>query len=352
MYRPGWRLGSADRNPAESGRGCRGGQGLGGIVGQSPVMQEVYRQIEVVAQTDATVLIEGETGVGKDLVARTLHALCPRAARPFVAFNASNLPEQLFESELFGHMKGAFSGAHESHIGLARAANGGTLFIDEVGELPLPNQAKLLRFLDTKEVRAVGATRSQKVDVRILCATNRDLLEEIRRKRFREDLYYRLRVISLRVPSLRERREDVPLLIRHFLEVFRQQYGKAVAEISREAWELLTSHEWYGNVRELENELERAVVLTPAGRRVEVEALSPQIRNAVKNPPVPLGKVSNLREYRRQLDRRMVLEALERTAWNVSAAARDLGMSRVGLTKKLKTLGLRRPGSARATGSE
>ena len=316
--------------------------GLGNIVGASPAMQEMFRQIELVARTDVTVLVEGETGTGKDLVARTLHRLSLRAARPYVAFNASNLQEQLFESELFGHVKGAFSGAHESHEGLARAANTGTLFIDEVGELQPANQAKLLRFLDTKEVRAVGSTGTSRVDVRIICATNRDLMAEVKKGKFREDLYYRLRVITLEVPPLRERQGDVPLLIEHFLSRFSSQYRKTIDGISKEARSVLLKHSWQGNVRELENEMERAVVMTPNGKTIDVGVLSPEMRCSFEDEAEPKTKMG-LQEYRRSVERQIMIETLERTGWNVTAAAKELDISRVGLTKKMKRLGVRRP---------
>lgn len=317
-------------------------EGLGEIVGASPVMQKLFEQIEAVAQTDATVLVEGETGTGKDLVSRTLHRLSLRAWKPFVAFNASNLQEQLFDSELFGHAKGAFSGAHESHQGLARAANRGTLFIDEVGELQSTNQAKLLRFLDTKEVRAVGSTTTHRVDVRIICATNQELLTQVERGRFREDLYYRLRVITLAVPPLRRRLSDVSLLVEHFLSQFSVQYGKVLEGISDETRSLLGQHTWPGNVRELKHEMERAVIMTPDGESIQPGALSPELRAALQEKPRPKAKMG-LREYRRQAEREFMIETLERTGWNVTAAAKELDISRVGLTKKMKRLDVQRP---------
>lgn len=316
-------------------------QGLGDLIGQAPRMTELFEQIEMVAATDVTVLAEGETGTGKDLVARTIHCMSSRASKPFIAFNASNLQRQLFESELFGHVKGSFSGAHDHHEGLARAADGGTLFIDEVGELPLANQAKLLRFLDTKEVRSVGSTKTRRVDVRIVCATNRDLQEEVRKGDFREDLYYRLRVITLQVPPLRERLDDLPLLIDHFLHRFSDQYNKRIRGLSDEAHRVLQKHAWRGNVRELENEMERAVVMTPEGEEVQPSVLSTEVR-AAPPPPEPQPGMG-LKEYRQAVERRIVLETLERTGWNVSAAARELDISRVGLTKKMKRLGIERP---------
>jgi DNA-binding NtrC family response regulator len=303
-------------------------------------MRELYRELEMIAGTDVTVLVEGETGTGKNLVAQTLHERSSRAARPFVALNASNFQEQLFESELFGHVRGAFSGAHQDHEGLARAAQGGTLFIDEVSELSPTNQARLLRFVDTLEVRPVGSTRCHHVDARIVTATNRCLLAGVKAGRFREDLYYRLRVVHLRVPPVRDRPEDLPLLIRHFLERFTKQYGKELAGISEEAREALRAHPWPGNVRELENEIERAVVMTPNGGVIGSAVLSDEVRSP-QAPPPEAGV--GLREARRGAERRLILETVRRNEWNVSATARDLRLSRVGLTKKMKRLGIERP---------
>jgi transcriptional regulator with PAS, ATPase and Fis domain len=294
----------------------------------------------MVAETDVTVLVEGETGTGKNLIAHTLHRLSPRAGLPFVALNASNLQEQLFESELFGHVRGAFSGAHQDHQGLARAAQGGTLFIDEVGELSPSNQARLLQFLDNKLVRPVGSTRPHEVDVRIVAATNRDLRRAVDEGRYREDLYYRLRVIHLRVPPLRERPDDVPLLVRHFLDRYNSEHGKRVAGVSEHAWAALQAHTWPGNVRELENEIERAVVMTPNGDEIRSALLSEEIRNR-RGGDASGG--AGLREHRRQAERRMIVATLRRHDWNVSASSRELGFSRVGLTKKMKRLGIERP---------
>ncbi len=314
--------------------------GLRNIVGRSPAMVDLYRQVEMVAGTDVTILLEGETGTGKNLIARTIHELSTRAGKRLVSLSASNLHEQLFESELFGYVKGAFSGADHDHEGLARAAAGGTLFIDEVGELSAVNQARLLRFLDTKEVRPVGSTRSIAVDVRILAATNRRLREAVESGDFREDLYYRLRVVRLRVPPLCERPEDLPLLIDHFLERFAREHHKEIEGLSDAAREALLAHSWSGNVRELENEIERAVVMTPEGGAIELSALSSEIRPEVI-PRVRRG--TGLREYRREAESRLIVATLERYGWNVSAAARELGFSRVGLTKKIKRLGIDRP---------
>ncbi|MFP3940640.1 MAG: sigma-54 interaction domain-containing protein [Thermoanaerobaculia bacterium] len=332
------REGFAPSREESDGPPCRG---LEEIVGGSRAMQSLFREIRTVADADVTVLVEGETGTGKNLIAETIHSLSPRADEPFVALNASNLQEQLLESELFGHVKGAFSGAHQDHAGLARAADGGTLFIDEVGELSASNQARLLQFLDSKTARPVGSTRSYTVDARIVAATNRCLQDAVRQGQFREDLYYRLHVIHLRVPPLRERPEDLPLLIDHFLRKFSALHDRAIAGLSNEARALLLAHPWSGNVRELENELERAVIMTPPGETIGALVLSEEVRSTGVQAP---GDGMGLREYRRQAERRVILATLRRHGWNVSAAARELGFSRVGLTKKLKRLGIERPG--------
>jgi DNA-binding NtrC family response regulator len=319
------------------------------MVGRSPAMCQLFARIATIAQTDCVVLIEGETGTGKDLVARALHQQSRRAGGPYVAFNAATLPDQLFESELFGHVKGAFSGAHESHEGLARAADGGTLFIDEIGELPRSHQAKLLRFLDTLEIRAVGAARARRVDARILCATNRDLQAAVESGAFRPDLFFRLRVLWLRVPTLRERTSDLPLLVLHFVDKLSRLYGKHIPAVSAEAMDHLLSYGWPGNVREMEHELSQAVVLTPSGREIGPEVLSASVRRARRGctkadaPGIPWEGLP-LATRRRQAEREVIVETLHRQGWNVSASAQALGISRVGLTRKLKALGIRRPG--------
>ena len=310
------------------------------IVGRSPAMEDLLEKIRMVAETDATILLQGETGTGKSLIARAVHRMSHRSRGRCVVLAASNLQEQLFESELFGHVRGAFSGAHQDHEGLARAAEGGTLFLDEVGELSAANQSRLLNFLDTKEVRPVGSTGNHPVDVRIIAATNRDLRRRVDTGKFREDLYYRLRVIHLRVPPLRERTEDVPELVEHFLDVFCARHGKRIEEVTAEARSLLVHHTWPGNVRELENEVERAVLMTPDGAPLESSKLSDEIRSRAA-PPVEAGV--GLREYRRRAESRLIVATLERRDWNVAASARELGLSRVGLTKKMKRLGIERP---------
>ncbi len=311
------------------------------IIGQSSIMRELLHEIEIVSRTDASVLIEGETGVGKTLMARTLHRQGPRAEGPFIALNAASLPEGLFESELFGHVKGAFSGAHDHHKGLARAADGGTLFIDEVGELSLGSQAKLLGLLDEREVRPVGGLRSTRSDFRLISATNKDLPALVRERAFRRDLFYRLRVVSLRIPNLKERAEDLPLLADHFLRHYCHKYGKKLGGLSPQALDSLRRHNWKGNVRELKNEIERAVILTPPDQEIQTSVFSLAAEPASQHSRVP---TSTLKRSRQQAESRLIRETLVNHRWNVSAAARVLGISRVGLTRKLKRLGIYRPG--------
>src|SRR6476661_3354934 len=235
--------------------------GLDGIIGQSPKMRAIFDLIQTIAPQSSRVLITGESGTGKELVARAIHENSMRAQAPFITINCGAFPETLLESELFGYMKGAFTGANENRQGLFRAAHGGTLFMDEIGNMPLPMQVKLYRVLQEGKVRPVGSNEESDVDVRIIAATNKDFEKEIAEGRFREDLYYRLSVIPIQVPALRERREDIPLLARHFLESFRKTMEKPINGISPEAMRQLESYDWPGNVRELENTMERAVAL-------------------------------------------------------------------------------------------
>jgi len=318
------------------------------MVGRSAPMLELYRRIGLSARTDEVVLIEGETGAGKELVARALHRESRRANGPFVAVNASTIPEPLFESELFGHVKGAFSGAHENHRGLADAAHRGTLFVDEVGELSCASQAKLLRFLDDREVRPVGGIRSTAVDLRIVCATNRDLQRAVEERTFRADLFYRLRALWLRVPSLRERLGDLPLLIGHFLRDLCRCHRRELPAVSAEAMERMLAYRWPGNVRELKHELAQAVVLTPAGEAIGPRSLTSCTRKdtAAGNGAERLvdeREIRSLTDHREQAEREVISATLHDLGWNVSAAARALDISRVGLTRKLKALGIRRP---------
>jgi Nif-specific regulatory protein len=286
------------------------------------------------------VLIEGETGTGKELIASAVHYGSPRRDKLFVAQNCAALPENLLESELFGHKRGAFTGATEDKKGLFELADGGTLFLDEIGEMPLSLQAKLLRALQEGEIRPVGATATKKVDVRIVGATNRDLEKEVAAGRFREDLFYRLRVFPLRLPPLRERREDVPLLAGHFLERYGREFGKPATGFSQQAMEVLQSYAWPGNVRELENEVQRLVIQLEPNEFVQPEHLSPRIRQ-VENLIVRVHPAKGtLREMMDQVEKWILLEALREHDQNKSATAKTLGITREGLHKKLKSLGL------------
>ena len=303
-------------------------------------MQAVFKQLSKVVDTRVTVLIEGETGTGKELIASAVHYTSLRREKLFVAQNCAALPENLLESELFGHKRGAFTGAVEDKKGLFELADGGTLFLDEIGEMPLSLQPKLLRALQEGEVRPVGATVTKKVDVRIVGATNRDLEKEVAAGRFREDLYYRLRVFPLRLPALRERREDIPLLAGHFLERYGREFGKPAAGFSQQAMEVLQSYKWPGNVRELENEVQRLVIQLDPNEYVQPEHLSPRIRQVENLIDRVHPAKGTLREMMEQVEKWILLEALREHDNNKSATAKTLGITREGLHKKLKSLGL------------
>lgn len=318
--------------------GGRGGQQE--IVGSSSVMRTLNDQLGKVVDTRVTVLIEGETGTGKELVASAIHYRSRRRDKLFVGQNCAAMPEQLLESELFGHKKGAFTGATEEKKGLFEIADGGTLFLDEVTEMPLSLQSKLLRALQEGEIRPVGATQERRVNVRIVAATNRTLEKEVAEGRFREDLYYRLKVFPLRVPPLRERREDVPILADHFLKRYQAEMGKPVGGFSQQAMELLQSYEWPGNVRELQNEIQRLMIQVDPGGFVTPDLLSPRIRQVEG----VVGRVKpakgTLKEMMDQLERWLLIEALREHDNNKTAAAKTLGITREGLHKKLRAFGL------------
>jgi two-component system response regulator PilR (NtrC family) len=304
--------------------------GLDRIIGVSKAMDGVFKMVRSVAGTGSTVLISGESGTGKELVAKAIHALSPRKDAAFVSVNCGALTETLLESELFGHMKGAFTDAHQNKKGLFEAAHRGTLFLDEVGDTPPSMQVKLLRAIQDRRIRRVGGTDEIEVDTRIVAATNRSLQAMVREKRFREDLYYRLNVIPIHIPSLRERREDVPLLAAHFLEHFSREMGKSVAKISQEAMERLCQYAWPGNVRELENVIERAVALetTPA---ILVERLPETLQGpAVALAPTQTGDLQHgfsLDEHIRVVERQLLMKALEQSQGDRAQAARLLGIT-------------------------
>ena len=311
------------------------------MIGSSPVMQALYEQIRRTAPTQARVLIIGENGTGKELIARALHRNSTRASRPFVAVNCAAVPHELFESELFGHERGAFTGATARRRGKFTRAHGGTLFLDEVAEIRPPLQAKLLRALESGEVEPVGADREQKIDVRVIAATNRDLEEAVAAGEFRQDLYYRLQVVTLEAPPLRSRREDIPDLAAHFLE-------RACAEnhlkkqLSPEALERMAQHPFPGNVRELRNLVERLVILTPGATLTasHVDAALPGPAAGKDALPQIHG---NLRDAVTEFERRLVLGVLEAQRWHMTATAEQLGLERSHLYKKLKSLGIEKP---------
>jgi two-component system response regulator AtoC len=318
-----------------------GSFGPGNLVGPSAAMQEVVRQIRKVAPQKTTVLVQGESGTGKELVARALHELSPRAALPFVAVNCGAIPAELLESELFGHVRGAFTDASRTRKGLAEEADGGTLFLDEIGELPLALQPKLLRFLEDEEVRPLGDVRARRVDVRVVAATGRDLRRAIAAGQFREDLFYRLDVVAVRIPPLRERPDDIPALAAHFLARharLRPELGRL--SLADDALEALRAHRWPGNARELEHALERAVVLAD-GPLLREEDLPETVRAAPPGPGASRvhGTLSVKRETR-ALEEQLIRAALERTGGNRTKAAELLELSYRALLYKIKEYGI------------
>jgi transcriptional regulator with GAF, ATPase, and Fis domain len=319
--------------------------GFGDIVGTGPAMTEVFRLMESAAASPIAVLIEGETGTGKELVARGIHGASERADGPFVAVNCAALPEHLLESELFGHRRGAFTGATHDRQGLFESASGGTILLDEVGEMPLAMQAKLLRVLQEGEVTRVGDQRPRKVDVRVVSATNRTLGDEVAAHRFREDLYYRVAAFPIALPPLRTRRFDIPVLAERFLRGAAERHRKRAPGIDAEARALLTAFAWPGNVRELQNEIERAVALARDGETIGVAHLSPKLRPAGALPDADAAlveeTVTDLRHARATFETRHIRRVLELNGGNVTRAAAALGLSRAMLQTKMKEYGLR-----------
>ena len=317
-----------------------GGKGPLEIIGNSQAMRNLSQQLGKVVDTRVTVLVEGETGVGKELVASAVHYRSRRRDKLFVGQNCAAMPEHLLESELFGHKKGSFTGAHEEKKGLFEIADGGTLFLDEVTEMPLSLQSKLLRALQEGEIRPVGATQEKRVDVRIVAATNRNLEKEVAEGRFREDLYYRLKVFPIRVPPLRERREDIPLLAEHFLARFSSEFGKSAAGFTQQAMELLQGYDWPGNVRELQNEIQRLCIQIEPGGFVTPELLSPRVRQVEGMLDRVKPTKGTLKEMMDQVERWLLIESLREHGNNKTASAKSLGITREGLHKKLRSFGL------------
>jgi transcriptional regulator with PAS, ATPase and Fis domain len=308
------------------------------LIGDHPLMKKIDAIVHQIADTEATVLITGESGTGKELIARALHSESSRRESPFVPVNCAAIPEELLESELFGHVRGAFTGAHTSRAGMFQLADGGSLFLDEVGDMPLVLQAKLLRVLQDKQIRAVGADRAQRIDVRLISATNQHLEKAVEKGSFREDLFYRLQVIPIHLPPLRARRSDIPLLLQYFLERTNRKYARR-STLTPEAMVHLWEYDWPGNVRELENIIERLVVLNETGT-IGIDHLPTSVRSFLSEKKIPTptleGEELNFQKAVELFEYRLIDEALRRTNGNRSAAAQILGLKRTTLLSKLR----------------
>jgi formate hydrogenlyase transcriptional activator len=305
------------------------------IIGNSPALESVLEQVEQVAPTDSTVLIQGETGTGKELIARAVHNLSARCGRPFIKLNCAAIPFDLLESELFGHERGAFTGAIAQKVGRFELADKGTLFLDEVGDIPPGLQPKLLRVLQEQQFERLGSTRTHQVDVRLVAATNRNLIDMVKRNEFRSDLYYRLNVFPIPLPPLRERQEDIPALVTHFVEILGRRMGKQIENIPAETMSALTSHEWPGNIRELQNFIERSVILSAGA------VLRPPLAELKRCPEVQSMGAITLEEAERD----HIRKTLEQTRWVVAGpngAAARLGIKRSTLYFRMQKLGISR----------
>jgi len=310
------------------------------VIGDSVPMKALRQQIAVTAPTNGRVLIYGESGTGKELVARALHLNSLRSKAPFVEVSCAAIPEDLIESELFGHVKGTFSGAAEDKIGKFQKANGGSLFLDEVGDMSHRTQSKVLRALEEQRIEPIGSNQPSRVDVRVIAATNKNLEQEISRGSFRQDLFYRLNVIPFYVPPLRDRKEDIPVLARYFLNEFSAEYGKKTRELSEGALEILMRYPWPGNVRELKNLVERLVIVCPQAR-IEPHHLPPELfRGVAESPQQPY---STLHEARSAYEREFILRKLQEHRWNMTQTASALGLERSHLYRKMKSLGIAAP---------
>jgi len=306
------------------------------VIGKSPALEAVLEQVERVAPTNSTVLIQGETGTGKELIARAIHNISSRCGRPFIKLNCAAIPFDLLESELFGHEKGAFTGAIAQKVGRFELADKGTLFLDEVGDIPLGLQCKLLRVLQEQEFERLGSTRTHHVDVRLVAATNRDLADMVKRAAFRSDLYYRLNVFPVLLPPLRARREDIPDLVAHFVDVFGHRMDKQIEHIPPETMAALTSYHWPGNIRELQNLIERALILSNDGV-LPNPLLTTETQAVAPSPP---------RTTLSDSERNLILQTLETVGWVIggpNGAAAKLGLKRTTLIAKMQKLGISRP---------
>jgi DNA-binding NtrC family response regulator len=323
------------------------------IIGASPPMQNVYRLIARCAPTNSTVMLRGESGTGKELIARAIHYNSLRKAKPFVPVDCTSLSETLLESELFGHVKGSFTGATSNKQGLFQIADGGTLFLDEIGNISLATQAKLLRFIEERELKAVGDTRTQSVNIRLVTATNKDLESLVADGGFREDLYYRINIFPIEIPPLRDRRDDIPALAFHFLKLFSKELEHSVAEFSAGAMNLLTNHDWPGNVRELENVVHRAVILANdevirQGHLVNLIDMLPRINLDIPRTSDELKSIKKIARQRsvENVERQFVIAALKRNAWNVTRSAEETGMQRSNFQAMMKKYDIRIRGNA------
>jgi DNA-binding NtrC family response regulator len=313
-----------------------------GIVGRSPRMKEVVEVLKRISSSPATVMIRGESGTGKELVARAIHYNSPRKSRPFTALNCAAIPENLFESELFGHEPGAFTGAASRREGLFEMSNGGTLFLDEIGDMPLPMQSKLLRVLQSREVRRVGGKETFKVDVRIVSATNKDLEKEVEQGNFREDLYYRLNVVFIELPALRERSEDIPVLVEHFLHKYNAEFGKRIREIRPEALQALVEYRWPGNVRQLEAVIERAILLNDGD--VVTQRDIARLLHSRKSENRSLFDLPEEGLDFENLERELILKAMKRTGGVATRAAKLLRMNYKAFLYRLEKFGVKDTG--------
>ena len=312
--------------------------GFEGVIGQTAEMQRIFEKARLIAKSKATILIEGESGTGKDLLARAIHYNSPRARKPFIPIHCAALPETLLESEVFGHEKGAFTGAIARKEGLFELADGGTVFLDEISEIPPSVQVKLLRVIETKEFMRVGGVKPLQVDIRVICATNKNLAEEVEEGRFREDLYYRLNVISITIPPLRNRLADIPLFVKSFVDEFARENGKTITSISKRAMAQLMAYHWPGNIRELRNCIESIVVFSQK-EEIDTDALPEYLRSAEMKEPSNIFTFPQLRTID-SLDKKYIQETLIQVEGNRTRAAEILDISRRTLQRKLKELGI------------